>query len=91
MDGWNGERQIGSNLQEIEPKHVERYEFANRYVNKNDTVLDAACGIGYGSAILAKKAGEVLSADCSSEAINYCKKHWDNSNTEKIFQNNLKR
>ena len=87
MDGWNGERQIGVNLKEIEPKHVERYEFASKYVNKNDTVLDAACGIGYGSTILAKKAGAVLSVDCSNEAIDYCKKYWNKDNIECMVLN----
>jgi len=32
--------------------HRYRYEFANRHVRDTDTVLDAACGIGYGRDIL---------------------------------------
>src|ERR1039458_9032017 len=32
--------------------HTYRYEFANRFVEVDDKVLDAACGIGYGQEIL---------------------------------------
>jgi len=82
MDGFNGERQIGIKLEEIEYKHIERYKLASKYVTTNDLVLDAACGIGYGSTILAKQASAVLGVDCSNEAIEYCKKHWDRDNIE---------
>jgi len=36
--------------------HVVRYEYAATLVQAGDVVLDAACGIGYGSAILAEQA-----------------------------------
>lgn len=54
-----------------EEEHKERYRFAANYV-KNKTVLDIACGVGYGSAIL-KRAGakRVLGIDINKEAINY--------------------
>ena len=49
--------------------HVARYEFANRYV-KDKTVLDMACGTGYGSSILREKAASrVFGVDISPEAI----------------------
>ncbi len=35
--------------------HIERYRFARRFT-KNKTVLDVACGVGYGSAILTSAA-----------------------------------
>ncbi len=37
---------------EMEREHINRYKFASHYV-KNKNVLDIACGIGYGSKILA--------------------------------------
>lgn len=80
MDGWNGERQIGKIFEEIEPKHIERYNFANKFVSKGDVVLDAACGIGYGSTILAENAKSVLSLDNSEEALEYCRAHWSAEN-----------
>lgn len=75
VDGWNGERQKGEKLEDIEEKHIERYRFAQKYCN-NKSVLDAACGVGYGSNILAQKASSVLGVDFSKEAIEYARKHW---------------
>jgi len=54
--------------------HLARYEFACKYV-RGMTVVDAACGTGYGSGIL-KKQGEataVTGIDLSSEATDYAK------------------
>jgi 2-polyprenyl-3-methyl-5-hydroxy-6-metoxy-1,4-benzoquinol methylase len=96
MDGFGGERQIGKVFEEIEPKHIERYNFANKFVSKGDVVLDAACGIGYGSTILAENAKSVLSLDNSEEALEYCRTHWGAENItydvidlESDFQNNV--
>ncbi len=75
MDGWNGERQIGQRIDDIEIKHVERYLFALKYC-RDKKVLDAACGCGYGSNILSKEANTVLGVDYSQEAIDYAKKYW---------------
>lgn len=75
MDGWSGERQIGQKLEDIEIKHVERYEFAQKYCKKKD-VLDAACGCGYGSNILSVEAKHVLGIDYSQEALKYAQKNW---------------
>lgn len=49
--------------------HYVRYLFASKFVSDKD-VLDAACGVGYGSALL-KRAGakRVLGIDVSGEAI----------------------
>jgi 2-polyprenyl-3-methyl-5-hydroxy-6-metoxy-1,4-benzoquinol methylase len=75
MDGWGGERQIGQKLEDIEIKHVERYEFARKYCKGKD-VLDVACGCGYGSYILFQEAKSVLGIDYSQEAIDYARKFW---------------
>lgn len=96
MDGWNGERQIGEVFEQIEPKHIERYKFANKFVTDGDKVLDAACGIGYGSNILAENASSVLALDNSEEALDYCRKYWSAENVvydvidlEADFQNKI--
>lgn len=80
IDGWGGERQIGKTIQEIEPKHVERYEYAFKHSKIDFDVLDAACGCGYGSNMLARKARYVLGVDWSKEAINYANKYWSRKN-----------
>jgi 2-polyprenyl-3-methyl-5-hydroxy-6-metoxy-1,4-benzoquinol methylase len=58
-------------------EHEQRYEFfAGRFAGLD--VLDAACGIGYGSAILARAgAKSVTGLDIAPEAIAYAKKHYD--------------
>ena len=51
------------------------YSFANQFVYRR--VLDATCGCGAGSNILAHGC-EVVAVDDSTEAINYAKKHYKN-------------
>lgn len=83
MDGWNGERQIGSTLDDIEEKHLERYYYAEKF-SDNKTILDAACGCGYGSYILAKKAKKVLRVDNSNEALKYADDHYKSQNIHSL-------
>lgn len=53
----------------FEVEHKQRYEWAAKYC-RDKTVLDVACGIGYGSAILANRgASHVTGIDISPEAI----------------------
>lgn len=53
--------------------HLARYEFAARWVSGR-TVLDLACGSGYGSALLmARGAAHVVGVDISPEAIAYAR------------------
>jgi len=83
MDGWNGERQIGSTLADIEEKHLERYFYAEKF-SENKTILDAACGCGYGSFILAKKAKKVIRADNSDDALKYGDEHYMLPNIQSV-------
>lgn len=85
MDGWNGERQIGVTLAEIEPKHVERYTFAASYVKGHQEVLDAACGVGYGAFILSKKVNHLVAVDNSPETIEYAMENWPGENIKYIL------
>ena len=48
-----------------------RYLFARRYVTRK-VVLDAACGMGYGAAMLADKARMVVGIDSRRHAVTYC-------------------
>lgn len=51
------------------PDHIQRYEFASE-ICIGKKVLDAACGVGYGSAFIADKgAKSVYAIDISNEAI----------------------
>jgi 2-polyprenyl-3-methyl-5-hydroxy-6-metoxy-1,4-benzoquinol methylase len=55
---------------ELYPEHIQRYDFVARYLLAGARVLDAGCGVGYGSAFLADRgAGSVVAVDISEEAI----------------------
>jgi SAM-dependent methyltransferase len=64
--------------QETLKLHVERYEFAARLLAPG-RVLDCACGVGYGTRILADRATSEVSAvgvDLSPAAIDYAREHY---------------
>ena len=61
-------------------KHLIRYHFASSFINGDMEVVDAACGTGYGSNLLAKKAKNVLSIDYSKEAILFAKANYQSKN-----------
>ncbi len=58
--------------------HVARYMLASTFVRAGDTVLDVACGLGYGSAILAaaSPAAQVIGIDSSAYAIDYARANY---------------
>lgn len=61
--------------------HLKRYEFARPHcVGKR--VLDAGCGVGYGSAFLGASARTVLGVDVSGEAIDYAAARYGGGNVE---------
>ncbi|MCS7091224.1 MAG: methyltransferase domain-containing protein [Verrucomicrobiota bacterium] len=58
--------------------HLARYEWARQQLRPGMVVLDAACGLGYGSAILACKTGvaQVLGVDRSPWVVEYAQLHY---------------
>jgi SAM-dependent methyltransferase len=65
-----GERQVAQTLDGIRRDHVARYEWAAQ-VLKPGRLIDLACGIGYGSKILAEAGSHVTAIDKEAEAIEY--------------------
>jgi SAM-dependent methyltransferase len=65
---FTGERFIPGAPGEIWYEHWHRYHFAAPLVAGRET-LDIACGVGYGSALLARRASKVVGADLSQSAI----------------------
>jgi ubiquinone/menaquinone biosynthesis C-methylase UbiE len=64
-------------------EHVHRYKEALKYIGPDDTVLDIACGTGFGTDILAKHTrGKAIGGDISAEAVADCKKQWTRPNIE---------
>lgn len=63
-------------------EHLIRYFFASQFV-KGKVVLDAACGSGYGSQLLALAgAKKVIGVDIRKDVINYAKKNYSHPNIE---------
>jgi SAM-dependent methyltransferase len=61
--------------------HLKRYEFAIPW-SKGADVLDAGCGVGYGTAYLAQTAQRVIGVDRSAEALEYARDHYAAPNVE---------
>lgn len=61
--------------------HEKRYYFARPYC-RGKRVLDAACGVGYGTALLAEEARHVVGLDLSEDAIGYARKRYSAANIE---------
>jgi SAM-dependent methyltransferase len=55
--------------------HLKRYAFAAPFCTGRD-VLDAACGVGYGSAYLADVAQTVTAVDVSEDAVGYARRRY---------------
>jgi SAM-dependent methyltransferase len=61
--------------------HLKRYRFAEPWCSGRD-VLDAACGVGYGSAELGRSARRVLGVDVDEESIGYARSRYAGPNVE---------
>lgn len=70
----SGERQVSPTLDGIRRDHVARYEWAAERL-AGRSVVDAACGIGYGSHILAANC-KVLGVDRDKETIAYARANY---------------
>lgn len=58
--------------------HLQRYEFAAEHL-KPGRLLDIACGVGYGTQLMAEKASgivEAIGVDLAEEAVAYAKQHY---------------
>jgi len=77
---FTGERLVpGAAESDIELEHLHRYSLAC-VLAKGKRVLDMASGEGYGSAMLAAHAVEVIGVDISEEAVRHASSKYNNSN-----------
>jgi SAM-dependent methyltransferase len=77
---FSGERFVPGVAGEIAHEHWHRYAFARRLV-MGRKVLDVACGEGYGSALLATVAADVVGVDIAAAAVDHARAsygHLDN-------------
>ena len=78
----HGERQVATKLDDIRRDHVARYEWAAKNLPENSKVIDLACGIGYGSHIMATAGHRILAVDKDVEALQFGQLHWKHDNVE---------
>jgi ubiquinone/menaquinone biosynthesis C-methylase UbiE/predicted nucleic acid-binding Zn-ribbon protein len=69
---FTGERYVPSIDGQIKYEHLHRYALSIEFV-KNKSVLDLASGEGYGAALLAKIAQEVIGVDIDPVSVDYAK------------------
>lgn len=70
---WTGERYVpwvDLGTPEIHYEHLHRYFFASQFV-EGKKVLDMASGEGYGCAIIAEKASEVIGVELDEKAVRH--------------------
>lgn len=72
---FTGERFTPECVREIWYEHMHRYAFA-RSLAGGLRVLDAACGEGYGAALLADAAAQVLALDISPDAVAHARSRY---------------
>jgi SAM-dependent methyltransferase len=73
----SGERQVAASPDQIRRDHRARYEWVARREGAGSRIVDAACGIGYGSKILAGAGASVVAFDHSEEALDYARQHYN--------------
>jgi 2-polyprenyl-3-methyl-5-hydroxy-6-metoxy-1,4-benzoquinol methylase len=71
------ERLYKSDLGDVRQDHLARYLWAAERLGDRGHIIDAACGCGYGSSILADRGCDVTAIDASDVALAYGRKHWD--------------
>ena len=76
---WTGERLETGIQSQVSAEHLHRYALAMEFVH-NKTVLDIACGEGYGCHLLSQKARVVTGVDIDKETIIKAKAKYRNSN-----------
>jgi len=78
-----------SKLDLYQQNHIQRYLFAKRIIQQDCDCGDFACGTGYGSVILSKKANSVLGIDLNEKVISEIKKRYQNIQNVSFENKNL--
>jgi SAM-dependent methyltransferase len=82
---FTGERFTPECVREIWYEHWHRYVFASRLA-AGKRVLDAACGEGYGAALIARTAASVLGVDIDAASIAHARQRYGNRSTNLRFE-----
>lgn len=71
-----------------EPGHILRYQFSKLFINKSESILDIACGTGYGTKYLSYYSKNIVGIDNSEKAISWAKSK-NNKNNSKYQLNDF--
>jgi len=73
-------RQVAPSQQGIKQNHRERYWWAitklREYAPNPGIVLDAACGVGYGTFLIGQSGYDAIGFDISTQALEYANQHY---------------
>ena len=81
---------MATSMADIRPDHLARYEAAKHWLKSNGAtghILDAGCGVGYGSTLLAGAVTAVTAVDASLEAKALHEEHFARENVTFINAN----
>ena len=78
---WTGERLVTSVVDETATEHLHRYMMAMKHC-QGKSVVDIACGEGYGSSFLASVANKVVGIDIDPKAVLFANSKYKESNLE---------
>lgn len=77
MSLLSGERQVTPNISEIRADHRNRYRWVrDNHIAPGDIVADFACGVGYGTRLLADMASGVYGFDIDDETLEYARANY---------------
>lgn len=81
-----GERQISPTIEHIAPDHANRYKFVAKRMKAMglENVLDAACGVGYGSWVMAEEGLTVTGIDICREALDFALENYNHPNIDYV-------
>lgn len=86
---FTGERFIpGIDDDKLEMEHYQRY-LSVRELVRGKTVLDAACGEGYGSSLMASVAGEVTGLDIDGETVERARENYKDRKNLRFLQGSI--
>jgi 2-polyprenyl-3-methyl-5-hydroxy-6-metoxy-1,4-benzoquinol methylase len=89
VDIWYKNRVDFDMLDIYQKSHYRRYEYALTVIKSNELCGDFACGTGYGSVMLAKKAQKVVGADINNEVITAIKERYKKVNNVEFINDDL--
>ena len=86
------EKQVTPFIEHIRMDHSARYHFAADRIPNGATVLDIACGVGFGANIISKKihANKIIAIDVDEQAIEYARKYYRGENITFLAKDILK-